>query len=101
MQYSNTPCHLDILPEDSPKWHRVIAEFRKLVEAYGYAEIVTPIFEQAALFERSSGESSDVVKKEMYRFTDRKGREFALRPEGTAPVARSYLEIEDIGSSYK
>ncbi|OQB08028.1 histidine--tRNA ligase [Candidatus Syntrophosphaera thermopropionivorans] len=101
MQYSIPRGTYDILPEDSPKWHRVIAEFRKLVEAYGYAEIVTPIFEQAALFERSSGESSDVVKKEMYRFTDRKGREFALRPEGTAPVARSYIENRmDIGSSY-
>ncbi|MDY0112550.1 MAG: histidine--tRNA ligase [Candidatus Syntrophosphaera sp.] len=102
MQYSIPRGTYDILPEESPKWHKVIAEFRKLVEAYGYAEILTPIFEQADLFERSSGKSSDVVKKEMYRFTDRKGREFALRPEGTAPVARSYIENRmDIGSLNK
>lgn len=91
----------DILPAQSYKWQKISAAFRELAAAYGYAEISTPIFEQAALFERSSGESSDVVKKEMYRFTDQKGREFALRPEGTAPVVRSYVENHlEIGAAH-
>lgn len=91
----------DILPAQSYKWQKISAAFRELAAAYGYQEISTPIFEQAALFERSSGESSDVVKKEMYRFTDQKGREFALRPEGTAPVVRSYVENHlEIGAAH-
>lgn len=100
MQYKRPRGTYDILPEQSYKWHKVTAAFRELAAAFGYEEISTPAFEQAALFERSSGESSDVVRKEMYRFTDQKGREFALRPEGTAPVARAYLENRlDIGSA--
>ncbi len=82
----------DILPPESRRWQKVISAFRATAEAFGYDEIVTPVFEQAELFERSSGEESDVVQKEMYRFQDRKGRCFALRPEGTAPVARAYVE---------
>ncbi|MDD4686490.1 MAG: histidine--tRNA ligase [Candidatus Cloacimonetes bacterium] len=82
----------DILPSDSPKWQYVKSVFRKIADSFGYMEITTPIFELAELFERSSGENSDVVQKEMYRFTDQKGRIFALRPEGTAPVVRSYVE---------
>lgn len=99
MQYQIPRGTYDILPEQSHKWQKVIDTFRQIAAAFGYEEITTPVFEQAGLFERSSGESSDVVKKEMYRFTDQKGREFALRPEGTAPVARSYVENRmDIGS---
>ncbi len=102
MKYQIPRGTYDILPEQSHKWQKVISAFRELAAAYGYEEISTPVFEQAALFERSSGESSDVVKKEMYRFTDQKGREFALRPEGTAPVARAYLENRmDIGAAVK
>ena len=82
----------DILPEDSAKWQYVQRVFREVAVAFGYQEITTPIFEMAELFERSSGESSDVVQKEMYRFQDQKGRTFALRPEGTAPVVRAYVE---------
>ncbi len=92
MEYTIPRGTYDILPEQSYKWQKVISAFREIAASYGYEEISTPIFEQAALFERSSGESSDVVKKEMYRFTDQKGRVFALRPEGTAPVVRSYVE---------
>jgi histidyl-tRNA synthetase len=100
MQYQIPRGTYDILPEQSYKWQKVISVFREIAAAYGYEEVSTPVFELAGLFERSSGESSDVVKKEMYRFTDRKGREFALRPEGTAPVARSYVENRmDIGSA--
>ena len=82
----------DILPSDSAKWQYVKDVFRKVAASFGYNEISTPIFEMAELFERSSGESSDVVQKEMYRFSDQKGRTFALRPEGTAPVVRSFVE---------
>ncbi|MDD4308948.1 MAG: histidine--tRNA ligase [Candidatus Cloacimonetes bacterium] len=92
MKYSIPRGTYDILPAESYKWQAVISSFRKIAGSFGYEEITTPIFEVAELFERSSGESSDVVQKEMYRFTDRKGREFALRPEGTAPVVRSYVE---------
>ncbi|MBP7310413.1 MAG: histidine--tRNA ligase [Candidatus Cloacimonetes bacterium] len=92
MKYNIPRGTFDILPADSYKWQFLMASFRKFASSFGYEEISTPIFETADLFERSSGESSDVVKKEMYRFTDRKGREFALRPEGTAPVVRSFVE---------
>ncbi len=92
MKYSIPRGTFDILPNTSYKWAFLMESFRSFASSYGYREISTPIFEVAALFERSSGESSDVVQKEMYRFTDRKEREFALRPEGTAPVVRSYVE---------
>ncbi|MGC9361649.1 MAG: histidine--tRNA ligase [Candidatus Syntrophosphaera sp.] len=102
MEYKIPRGTYDILPEQSYKWQKVISAFEETAASYGYEEIVTPIFELASLFERSSGESSDVIKKEMYRFTDKKGRNFALRPEGTAPVVRSYVENRmDIGSSTK
>ena len=61
-------------------------------ERAGFRQIVTPVFEETRLFARTSGESSDVVQKEMYSFTDRSERELTLRPEGTAPVVRAYLE---------
>jgi len=92
MKYSIPRGTFDILPADSYKWQYLMDSFRCIAASFGYSEITTPIFETADLFERSSGESSDVVKKEMYRFTDRKGREFALRPEGTASVVRSFVE---------
>ncbi|MDP3114421.1 MAG: histidine--tRNA ligase [Candidatus Cloacimonadaceae bacterium] len=92
MEYKIPRGTYDILPAQSYKWQKVIAVFREIASAYGYEEISTPVFEQANLFERSAGESSDVIQKEMYRFEDRKGRCFALRPEGTAPVVRSYVE---------
>lgn len=92
MNYKIPRGTFDILPADSSKWQYVQKVFRKVAASFGYREITTPIFEMAELFERSSGESSDVVQKEMYRFTDQKGRSFALRPEGTAPVVRSYVE---------
>ena len=82
----------DILPEDSYKWQYVTNVFKEVVRTYNYQEIITPIFEKSEVFERSVGESSDIVQKEMYRFQDKKGRKFALRPEGTAPIVRSYVE---------
>lgn len=92
MNYKIPRGTFDILPQHSGKWQHVQKVFREVAASFGYREITTPIFEMAELFERSSGASSDVVQKEMYRFTDQKGRTFALRPEGTAPVVRSYVE---------
>ena len=64
----------------------------RVFERAGFGQVVTPTFEDTALFARTAGEASDVVSKEMYSFTDRGGRELTLRPEGTAPVVRAYLE---------
>ena len=66
---------------------------RKLCGQYGYREIRTPIFEHTELFQRGIGETTDVVEKEMYTFTDRGNRSITLRPENTAAAVRSYLEI--------
>ncbi len=82
----------DVLPEESYRRQFVAKAFEEVAMAFGYSQISTPVFEQSELFERSSGESSDIVQKEMYRFKDKKDRIFALRPEGTAPVVRSYVE---------
>ena len=82
----------DILPDISDKWIYLENMFKKLALSYDYKLIVTPIFESSDLFERSVGDTSDIVEKEMYKFQDKKGRMFALRPEGTAPVVRSYVE---------
>src|SRR5512137_679265 len=92
MQYKIPRGTFDILPPESRRWQEVIRIFRETAQSFGYEEITTPVFEQADLFERSSGVGSDIVQKEMYRFEDKKGRTFALRPEGTAPVVRSYVE---------
>lgn len=82
----------DILPAESYKWQYIKKIFRETADHFNFQEIVTPIFEQTDVFERSVGDSSDIVQKEMYRFQDKKGRNFALRPEGTASVVRSYVE---------
>jgi histidyl-tRNA synthetase len=82
----------DILPQESYKWEYIMTTFRNVAKRYQYREIVTPIFETVDLFERSVGDTSDIIQKEMYKFEDKKGRVFALRPEGTAPVVRSYVE---------
>ncbi len=82
----------DILPQDSYKRQYLMDVFRRTADLYNYREIVTPMFESADLFERSVGDTSDIVQKEMYVFEDRKERRFALRPEGTAPVVRSFVE---------
>ena len=82
----------DILPESAHAWQRLEAIVRSVMQRFGYDEIRTPLFEDTALFSRSVGETTDIVKKEMYTFTDRKGRSLTLRPEGTAPVARAFVE---------
>jgi histidyl-tRNA synthetase len=82
----------DILPSDQPVWQRVSGEAERLCALYGYRKIVTPGFEDTDLFNRTSGEGSDVVQKETYTFEDRGGRSLTLRPEATAPICRAYLE---------
>ena len=81
----------DVLPESSYLWCFVEACWRDHCHRYGYGEIRTPILETAALFERSVGETSDIVSKEMY-VLERGEERYALKPEGTAPVARAYIE---------
>ena len=82
----------DVLPSDQPLWQKVTAEMERLCALYGYRRIQTPVFEDVDLFQRTSGEGSDIVQKEMYVFEDRSGRPLALRPEATAPICRAYLE---------
>jgi histidyl-tRNA synthetase len=82
----------DILPDEQPLWKLVIGEAERLCSLYGYRPIQTPGFEDTSLFQRTSGQGSDVVQKQMYTFEDRGGRSLTLRPEGTAPIARAYLE---------
>ncbi|MFM7232774.1 MAG: histidine--tRNA ligase [bacterium] len=82
----------DLLPDDTARWRWVEDRARTVLERYGFGELRTPMFEDFELFARTSGESSDVVQKEMYRFTDLGERELALRPEFTAGVMRAYLE---------
>jgi histidyl-tRNA synthetase len=82
----------DILLSERPRWDRVLQEAKRLCALYGYGRITTPGFEDTELFLRTAGEGSDVVQKETYTFTDRGGRSLTLRPEGTAPACRAYLE---------
>ncbi len=82
----------DVVPAEMPLWRRVTGEIQRLCDLYGYRSIQTPVFEDTALFVRTSGMGSDVVQKEMYTFTDRSDRSLTLRPEGTAPICRAYLE---------
>ncbi len=82
----------DVLPKEVYKWHYVEDVIRKIAKNFGYEEIRTPIFEHTELFERGVGDTTDVVEKEMYTFTDRGNRSITLKPEGTAPVARAFIE---------
>jgi histidyl-tRNA synthetase len=81
----------DVLPGDAQWWH-VVRTMQELAALYGWRPIQTPGFEDTALFARTAGAASDVVHKEMYTFTDRSDRSLTLRPEGTAPICRAYLE---------
>jgi histidyl-tRNA synthetase len=82
----------DVLWPESYRWEQLVATFAGAVEAAGYGLVATPVFEHSAVFRRGIGEGSDVVGKEMYEFADRDGSLLALRPEGTAPVVRAYLQ---------
>lgn len=82
----------DLLPSQSHKWQHLEREFFALSGLYGYREIRTPIFEDIELFKRTSGETSDIVSKEMYDFYDKGERHICLKPEGTAPAMRAAIE---------
>lgn len=82
----------DLIPSESYKWHYVEDNFRRVCKSFGYKEIRMPTFEHTELFERGVGDTTDVVEKQMYTFLDKGGRSVTLRPEGTASVARSFLQ---------
>jgi histidyl-tRNA synthetase len=82
----------DMLPENAYKWQYVENLFRNLCSVYGCKEIRTPMFENTELFIRGVGETTDVVQKEMYTFEDKGGRSITLKPEGTAPAIRAFIE---------
>ena len=82
----------DHLPEEQKYWRYIESKAMDVAARFGYGRIDTPAFEDSNLFIRSVGESTDIVEKEMYTFEDRGGDSITLRPEGTAPVCRAYLE---------
>ena len=83
---------VDILPEEQKYWRFIESKAVEVSRLYGFERLDTPVFEDAQLFTRSIGEGTDIVTKEMYLFRDQSGNDLALRPEGTAPVCRSYVE---------
>ncbi len=82
----------DTLPDDQPYWDWVRAAAQSVAHRFGFRRIDTPVFEETALFVRTVGEGTDIVEKEMYTFTDRGDDLLTLRPEGTAPVCRAYIQ---------
>jgi histidyl-tRNA synthetase len=82
----------DILPSESYKWNHVERIMREVCDVFGYREIRVPVFEHTEVFKRSVGDTTDIVQKEMYTFSDKGGRSLTLRPEGTAGVVRSFIE---------
>jgi histidyl-tRNA synthetase len=101
MRYASPEGTFDIIPygkrtdgwvEETSKWHWIEGIIRELCHLYGYQEIRTPAFEATQLFHRAVGEGTDIVSKEMYEFTTKGGTELTLRPEGTAPALRAYIE---------
>ena len=92
MAYSAPRGTVDILPDATGKWQQLEQLLRTICANYNVKEMRTPIFEHTELFSRAVGDTTDVVTKEMYTFEDKKGRSITLRPEGTAGIARSYVE---------
>lgn len=110
MKKESPPGVFDIVPfsekdswRESHLWTYVEEVIRETARQFGYQEIRTPIFERTELFVRGVGESSDIVSKEMYTFEDKGGRSLSLRPEGTAPVLRAFVEnhMQQQGSQHK
>lgn len=101
MAYKAPRGTVDILPAQSGKWQELEQLLRTICANYNVKEIRTPIFEHTELFDRAVGDTTDVVSKEMYTFEDRKGRSMTLRPEGTAGIARAYVENKLYGMPEK
>jgi histidyl-tRNA synthetase len=107
MKYNAPPYMHDVLPMEpakdpwlhSARWRAVENTFRKTCRLFGYKEIRTPVMEATELFTRSIGEGTDIVSKEMFTFTDRGGRSMTLRPEGSAPAIRAFVEHKLYGES--
>lgn len=82
----------DAIPENVYKWHYIEGKAADVCRRFGFKEIRTPVFEHTELFQRGVGDTTDVVQKEMYTFNDKGGRSITLKPEGTSPAVRAYLE---------
>ena len=89
----------DVLPSQAYQWQYLEAKAREIAGAYAFKEIRTPVFEHTELFSRGVGDTTDIVNKEMYTFLDKGGRSVTLRPEGTAGVARAFIEHGLAGSA--
>ena len=82
----------DIMMDQVYKWHYVEKKWKEICARYGFKEIRTPIFEHTELFQRGVGDTTDIVQKEMYTFEDHGGRSITLKPEGTSPAVRAFIE---------
>lgn len=89
----------DFLPAETPRWQYVERTLLSTAALYGYGEIRTPTFEHTELFQRGVGDTTDVVNKEMYTFTDKGDRSITLRPEGTAGICRAAIENGLLGDA--
>lgn len=89
---------MDILPQQAKKWRYVENKIREISNRFHFEEIRTPLFEHTELFQRGVGDTTDIVQKEMYTFLDRGERSITLRPEGTAPVVRAFVENKLYGA---
>ncbi|SET77807.1 histidyl-tRNA synthetase [Oceanobacillus limi] len=89
----------DVLPKEAKKWQYVEDTIKTICDRYHYEEIRTPLFEHTEVFQRGVGDSTDIVQKEMYTFEDRGGRSLTLRPEGTASVARAFVQNKLYGEA--
>src|SRR5699024_9840266 len=89
---------VDILPTETKKWQYVEEKMRDLCNRFHFEEIRTPTFEHTEVFQRSVGDTTDIVQKAMYTFDDRGGRSITLRPEGTAGVVRAFVQNKLYGN---
>lgn len=101
MAYQRPKGTNDILPGESEKWQKIEQTARKLFNQYQFHEIRTPIFEHIEVISRSVGDTTDIVTKEMYDFHDKGDRHITLRPEGTAPIVRSFVENKLFGPEHQ
>ncbi len=92
MEFRSVRGFHDILPEEIAYWQRLESFSRRILEAHGFKELRLPVLEMASLFKRGIGEETDIVSKEMYLFSDPKGRELCLRPEATSQIVRAYIQ---------
>lgn len=100
MNYQRPKGTADLLPDETRKWQYIERTAENILKNYQFSEIRTPIFEHFEVFSRSVGETSDIVSKEMYDFQDKGDRHIALRPEGTASIARAYVEHKLYGPEH-